>query len=133
MARLSASVLQMVDENNPFLNYKGKVKIVDREFLSEDELNKLEKKTFATERLAQVRDIFLFCCYIGLAYSDVKKLSQDLVRKGHYGECWIFANRKKTDVLSAVPLLFPALRLIEKYKEYLPCLLGTGKSLCFAT
>ncbi len=42
------------------------------------------------ERLAQVRDIFLFCCYTGLAYADIKKLKRSEIGVGVDSEAWIF-------------------------------------------
>lgn len=106
---------------NPFTNYKGRVKNVERVFLSEEELQKIADKDFATSRLAQVRDVFLFCCYTGLAYADVKKLRTDQIRTGVDGGQWIFTNRQKTDTRSAIPLLPVAAMLVEKYAGHPLC------------
>ena len=62
-------------------------------------------KVFATERLNQVKDIFLFICFTGLAYADVKKLKRTNIGVGVDGERWIFINRTKTDTRSNIPLL----------------------------
>ncbi len=62
-------------DKDPFVNYKVKLKEVERGFLSEQELNAILNKEFIAPRLNQVRDIFLFSCFTGLAYSDVKKMS----------------------------------------------------------
>lgn len=53
---------------NPFSNYKAKVKKVDRAFLTKEEIGVIASKEFAIERLGQVRDVFLFSCFTGLAY-----------------------------------------------------------------
>ena len=58
-------------QKDPFFNYKFKKKIVTRDYLSEVELKVMQEKKFPGERLEKVRDIFLFCCYTGLAYADV--------------------------------------------------------------
>jgi len=50
---------------DPFHNYKNKIKKVDRVYLNEEEIKQIANKQLASERLAQVRDIFLFCCYTG--------------------------------------------------------------------
>jgi integrase len=63
-------------QKNPFANYKSKVKEVERVFLNEIELNSIINKNFRIERLSLVRDIFVFSCYTGLAYIDVKNLSK---------------------------------------------------------
>lgn len=106
---------------NPFLNYKGKIKKVDRTFLTSDELQVLADKQFVTDRLTQVRDIFLFSCFTGLAYADVKKLRRWDIVTGVDGEKWIIINREKTDIPSRIPLLPTALMLIEKYASHAQC------------
>ncbi len=104
-------------EKDPFENFKVTLKQVDREFLTEDELLKIESKEFYLPRLAQVRDIFVFSCYTGLAYIDVAKLTSDNIRKGIDGELWINIHRHKTDTPSNIPLLPKAVEIIEKYKD----------------
>jgi site-specific recombinase XerD len=106
---------------DPFANYRGRVKSIERRFLSEEELERMTNKQFGIERLAQVRDVFLFCCFTGLAYADVKKLRTSQIRKGIDGEPWIFTNRQKTDSRSAIPLLPVAAKLVEKYADHPVC------------
>lgn len=103
---------------NPFINYRPKVKEVERVFLTEKEIDTLYNKQFATERLNQVKDIFVFSCFTGLAYADVKKLTKKNISLGVDGEKWIFVNRTKTDTRSSIPLLSVASDIIEKYKDY---------------
>ncbi len=103
---------------DPFRNYKGKLKIIDREFLSEEELETLETKDLFTDRLDKVRDIFVFSCYTGLAYADVAKLTPDHVSRGVDGEWWINVNRTKTATKSMIPLLPPALAILRKYQDH---------------
>uniref|UniRef100_UPI00404AA216 site-specific integrase n=2 Tax=Flavobacterium sp. TaxID=239 RepID=UPI00404AA216 len=55
-------------DKDPFLNFKGKVKEVERTYLSEEEIQEIINKDFGTDRLSLVRDIFLFSCFTGLAY-----------------------------------------------------------------
>ncbi|NEM97410.1 site-specific integrase [Pontibacter burrus] len=108
--------------SNPFANYKLKVKTVERVFLSEEELQRLAEKEFPTERLALVRDIFLFSCFTGLAYVDVKQLRHFDLHKGIDGEQWIYRKRQKTDTPSRIPLLPTALHIIDKYSQHPQCL-----------
>lgn len=103
---------------DPFLNYKVRLKVVERQFLSEEEIQRIIEKKLHTNRLEQVRDIFIFCCYTGLAYSDVKRLSKKNVVIGIDGEKWIQINRTKTDTRSNIPLLPPALKIINNYKNH---------------
>jgi len=107
--------------SDPFLNYKCKVKRVDRAFLTEPELLELATKVFASDRINQVRDIFLFCCFTGLAYADVKKLRRQDIIKGIDGEQWIAIKRLKTDTPARIPLLPTALSLIERYASHPYC------------
>lgn len=113
---------------DPFFNYRVSVKPVKREFLDAEELTKLENKEFHIQRLGQVRDIFIFSCYTGLAYKDVLDLTPDNIRTGIDGEQWIFTERAKTSVKSNVPLLHKAIQIIEKYKDS-PENAGRGKLL----
>ena len=106
---------------NPLLNYKAKLKKVERVFLSQEELDMLSCKEFHIERIAQVRDIFLFSCYTGLAYIDVKNLRKNEIKIGVDGELWIHTKRQKTEVASHIPLLPTAVEIIEKYEENPKC------------
>ncbi len=105
-------------ERDPFINYKCKIVEVERAFLSQDEIQTMFNKVLATDRLNQVKDIFLFSCFTGLAYVDVKKLSRKNIGFGVDGERWIFINRTKTDTRSNIPLLPIASALLEKYEDH---------------
>jgi len=108
-------------DHDPFINYKITKREVERDFLSDDELMKITNKHFSIERLMNVRDIFLFSCYTGLAYADVKKLSKVHILVGIDGGKWIKINRTKTDTRSSIPLLPTAEALIEKYSQDPKC------------
>lgn len=105
-----------IDEN-PFEHYKSVYKDVDRIYLTQHELDILHKKKFRLERLELVRDIFLFQCYTGLSYSDMANLTFGNIVPGIDGGKWIITRRKKTDVRAAIPLLFEAEELIDKYNK----------------
>lgn len=100
---------------DPFFNWKAKLKNVEREFLSEEEIQKMVNKELHTKRLDQVKDIFIFCCFTGLAYADVKKLSEEDIVIGIDGERWIKTKRAKTDTRSNIPILPTAEAIISKY------------------
>lgn len=106
---------------DPFSNYKAKVKEVVRDFLSEAEIEKMINKEFVSDRLEIVRDIFVFSCFTGLAYIDVKQLTLDNISLGIDGDKWIFKNRQKTDTASKIPLLPMAQEIIDKYTEHPVC------------
>jgi site-specific recombinase XerD len=65
-----------------------------------------------------VRDIFLFCCYTGLAFADVKKLSENDIVFGINGKKWIKTKRQKTNSLSSIPLLEVPVAILEKYRDH---------------
>ena len=115
-------------DKNPFANFKSKVKEVERVFLVEEELEVMANKEIKFERLALVRDIFLFSCYTGLAYIDVKKLTSLNINIGIDGFKWIFTNRQKTDTKSNIPLLPMAEEILAKYKDHPQCI-NQGKLL----
>lgn len=106
---------------DPYLNFKGKFKKVDKAILNRAELDLMASKEFASDRLSQVRDTFLFCCFTGLAYSDVQKLEKSQIARGIDGEQWIFSQRTKTKVKSHIPLLPEALQIIDQYKDHPLC------------
>ena len=104
-------------DKDPFLHWKAKLKIVEREFLTEEEIQKIIELNLKMERLDQVRDIFVFCCFTGLAYADVKKLNRGDISEGADGEEWVKTKRSKTDTRSNIPILPIAKTIIEKYKD----------------
>lgn len=108
-------------DKDPFINYRFQLKEVEREILHQHELQAIADKEFATSRLEQVRDVFLFCCFTGLAYSDVKKLTKDHIIIGIDGERWIKVNRTKTDTRSSIPILPMAQAILDKYANHPKC------------
>lgn len=108
-------------DKDPFMNYRFHLKEVEREILLEHELQAIADKEFASSRLEQVRDVFLFCCFTGLAYSDVKKLTKDHLIIGIDGERWIKINRTKTDTRSSIPVLPMAQAILDKYASHPKC------------
>ena len=105
-------------DRDPFFNFKVHFETVEREYLNEEEVQKLIDKDLHLDRLKLVRDMFVFSCYTGLAYSDVKKLSNADITKGIDGGKWIRIKRTKTKSLSSIPLLPVAEDIIDRYKEH---------------
>lgn len=114
-------------KSDPFANVKFHLDDVDLDFLDAPELNTLLNKDFKVERIQQVRDAYLFCCFTGLAFVDVKSLcSEDIEEKD--GKLWINKRRQKTKNWCRVPLLTPAAMILNKYKDHPLCKLS-GKLL----
>ena len=103
-------------DKDPFINWRVRLKHVERDFLSTEEIQLLMDTEFHALRLEYVRDIFVFCCFTGLAYADVKKLTKDDIVIGIDGEKWINTERTKTKTKSNIPILPLALMILEKYE-----------------
>jgi site-specific recombinase XerD len=119
-------------DRDPFLGYQLKVRTAERGFLSNEEMQSLHEKEFGIERLNLVRDLFLFSCYTGLSYIDVFNLTKDNISIGINGKKWIFTHRQKTDNPSRIPLLPPALEILQKYSNN-PAALNSSKLLPIAS
>jgi site-specific recombinase XerD len=101
---------------DPFANYKIHMTKVDRGYLTQEDIEKLLKKQFTIKRLELVRDIFVFSCFTGLAYIDVKNLTDKEIRTSFDGKLWIMTKRQKTNVQSNILLLDVPKMILEKYK-----------------
>jgi len=104
--------------SNPFATYKMKKEIVNREFLTKEELISIEEVELKNGTLRKVRDIFVFICYTGISFSDLMELSEENVTVGIDGDLWINIERKKTGVDTRIPILPPALAIIDRYKDH---------------
>lgn len=102
---------------NPFAGFRFKAQTRDRGYLTEEELNHFMTVELNRYKQRQMRDIFVFCCFTGLAYSDVKKLTFDDIQTSFDGELWLIAKRKKTNTTFYVKLLPVAKELIEQYRK----------------
>lgn len=106
---------------DPFIEFSLARRDADRFPLDEDELIAIEERHFSNERLMVVKDIFLFCCYTGLSYADVKNLSNASISRGFDGRRWITIKRQKTDVPSRIPLLPVPESILIKYQGHVKC------------
>ena len=102
----------------PFRKFKIKQEKGRKEFLTPDELRKLENLQVSDKRLRHVLDAFLFCCYTGLRYSDFCQLTPENIIRVN-GKRWLYFKSVKTDVEIRLPLhlLFEgkALAVLERY------------------
>lgn len=108
--------------SNPFNNFRCSYITPKREVLSQEELDILRLKDISIQRLAEVRDVFVFCCYTGFAYSDIYQFEYNAISKGIDGEYWLSTNRQKTGVKESVPLLPIAMDIITKYRDHPYCI-----------
>ena len=103
--------------SDPFAGFRVTGKYRDRRFLSESELQAVMDVQVPNYKTAIVRDIFVFCCFTGLAYADVQKLSYDDIHTDERGDIWIIDNRAKTGTQFRVKLLPVAKSLIKRYSH----------------
>ncbi|MBB6333000.1 site-specific recombinase XerD [Chryseobacterium sediminis] len=109
------AISQDIIQKEPFTSYK--VKHIKKEitYLTREELAKIEEYQFKAERLQIVADMFVFCCYTGLAYNEMVNLEKSHIIIGFDGNEWINMIRGKTQHLLSIPLLSRGKKIIEKY------------------
>ena len=111
---------------DPFIDKRYTRTVANREALTEKEVKSIMALNLtALPRLDQVRDIFIFCCFTGLAFVDISTLTRNQIIEDEHGECWIRKNRQKTDELSCIPLLDIPRRIADKYKNH-PTVIAKG-------
>jgi len=108
-------------EKDPFAKYSLKFKSSERAYLTEEELKCIEDHLFDKAILQQVRDVFIFSCYTGLSWVDVKNLKEDHIVIGIDGRKWIFTAREKTAKPVKIPILPTAMEIIGKYNIHAAC------------
>lgn len=109
-------------KKDPFYGIHFKQEEVNVEFLSREELDILMNKEFAIQRLEQVRDIFVFCCFTALAFVDVQQLSREHLTKDNNGALWIRKARQKTNQMCNIPVLSIPQRILRKYEDNAECI-----------
>ena len=101
---------------NPFKEHILRWDKTDRGYLTQTEIEALMDCQFKEEQSENVRDIFIFCTFTGLAYTDVKHLTHANIQSSFDGKTWIRGKRKKTVTEYTIPLLNIPKAILEKYK-----------------
>jgi site-specific recombinase XerD len=101
---------------DPFDDYTLGYKPVKKEFLIEPEIKRLMNKKFESKRLEEVRDVFLFQIFTGLAYIDAANLTNENIIEDGFGQKWIQLTRQKSSVQANIPLLDVPLSILKKYE-----------------
>lgn len=106
---------------NPYVGLKiNRGKSDKRKYLTYEEMRRMERCRITDPSVNRVRDLFLFQCYTGLAYSDLYKFdfASDVERRGNK---FIIADRRvKTNEDYFIVLLSPAMDILKKYDFDLP-------------
>jgi integrase len=100
---------------NPFAQYHISPNVRERQFLTEEELQRVISIELEDRAVARVRDIFVFCCLTGISYVDTKNLTTDNLENIN-GSWWIVSKRQKTKVPFRVKLLDSAYHIIERHE-----------------
>ena len=107
-------------KKDPFHLYKNKKYKTVIVYLTDEELKRLEKHTFSQVRLQQLKDLFIFCCYTGLAYTEMTTLTTNNIEVGFDGNKWIQMIRENINRAISVPFFPKAKEILEKYGNELP-------------
>jgi site-specific recombinase XerD len=126
MSRLAVKLEWL--EKDPFINFKLRFEKTERQFLTERELQLIEETTFKVPSTERIKDLFVFACYTGLSFIDVRELKIDHLVKGMDGNDWLYTKRTKTDEPLKIPMLPKAMEMINKYKNN-DSLIETGRLL----
>ena len=126
IANMKKIVLDCVDNGwlaaDPFAKFEMTRDEVDTVYLEEHELRAIISKKITNPRLCRVRDLFVFCCFTGLSFIDVKKLKRSEISFGAKGELRIYKNRQKTGTPAVIPLLPIAKKILAKYATDEECI-----------
>lgn len=119
-------ILKIAQEEGYIHSMPFKVKLVTEilqyEPLTVEEIRTIRQKHLSTPRMEQIRDVFVFACYTGLAFTDLKSLRKKDLHIDENGKEWIIKARQKTKVISHIPLLPIAKEILERYNYKLPML-----------
>lgn len=117
--RLRTPIKQAISEGyldrDPFILHKSKTVRKTVIFLTTEELKTLEEAVLQQKRLSTIQDLFIFCCYTGLAFNEMAHLEKQHIQIGFDGINWIKMTREKTQRLISIPILPKAQEIIEKY------------------
>jgi site-specific recombinase XerD len=113
---------------DPFVNYRITQKNVEREYLTQTEIDAIINKEITIQRLDVIRDLFIFECYTGFAYKDLAALRKENIEIGIDGHRWIVIRRGKTGVTCRIPLFPISENIIKKYAAHAEVIIA-GKLL----
>ena len=104
----------------PFFGHESEHPKPEQKYLTDEELHRIMTTPLHSPSLYHVRNMFLFSCYTGIPYGDMRLLTRNNLYLADDGTWWIKAVREKTGVEFEIPLLDLPLRIIEKYRDTAP-------------
>ena len=103
-------------QRDPFYAYSITKEETKRGFLSKEEIKMLIEGSFKKKSYELIRDLFIFCCFTGLSWTDMANLTKENLQISFDGHLWIKTNRQKTGTETNLRLLEVPLRIIKKYE-----------------
>lgn len=117
---LRAMVFRAIDNEwlvkDPFRRYEYKEEETTREFLTKEEIRLLMEIPITRKKMSMVRDLFLFCCFTGLAFIDLYNLKEENIKTFFDDGEWIIIHRQKTGTEADIKLLDYPKQIMEKYR-----------------
>ena len=101
---------------DPFREYKVPKVDTTRGFLTKEEIHLLMNVELKRKTMQLIRDLYLFCCFTGLAFADLKNLKEEHIQTFFDDSEWIVINRQKTGVRATIKLLDYPKSIMEKYR-----------------
>lgn len=102
-------------KKSPYKDFKVKRdRKIKHNFLSPEELKKWRTIVLPSDDIEKARDMFVFCCYTGLSYADMKRFDTRLIYESN-GSMRYRRGRKKNDEMFNITILEPAMKVIDKY------------------
>jgi len=111
------AIHQGILNRDPFVNYIAEQPEKQRRHLKSEEIDKIMQVHIASKKVCHTRDMFIFCCFTGLAYSDIRNLSQEHLTTQVDGSLWISIKRQKTKAECNIRLLDIPKQIIDKYRN----------------
>ena len=123
---LNSFIMDAIEEGllnrNPYkwINIdKGKNNKGIERCLNPEEFKRIKNVNLVTKSLERVRDLFIFQTYTCMSYSDLQLFKVNMVEDIQGTKVYV-GQRKKTSKTFTIPLLPPALKVLEKYNNQLP-------------
>lgn len=103
--------------SDKLIRHKLKYDHTNRTYLTWAEPKRIMQKKFYSERLEKVRDMFVFACFTGMAYGDIRSLTEENFNLMNDNNEWIDKDRNKTKVKAEILFSDIPKLIIEKYKD----------------
>ena len=111
------AIHQGILNRDPFVNYIAEQPEKMCRHLKSEEIDKIMQIHIESKKVCHTRDMFIFCCFTGLAYSDIRNLSQGNITTQLDGSLWINIKRQKTKSECNIRLLDIPKKIIDKYRN----------------